>query len=370
MKILFRQVVFVIVALVFSLIALIVLLKGAPKTSINVNGIYVQYSHNNLSLNNYAFAKYLMNLTKPYEIINYSGTNSSAKVKNIIENYDITTLPSFVIVNASASNFSLLPYFFLVNAFNFITINGTTSAILNTPYLSTITGNASFYSILYNKTIFDKYVSNPSIIYNNIANASSIAYLFVFIETNQTPSKTIYITLGNDSYSALGLDLFDIALSNFGNVTGKFFQSSSLPLGNITLGPIQYLYPSSFSSKYFNLQTDEISNIGSNSSVLDAMLTYDINGLNPIYGSMGFLPFIDIGNKFIGFSSPLRPNYFNNYNYSSLELLYRSKENSTLAIAVKDTINFYNAMLCNLINSSKPSICYDPEVKQYSSLVS
>lgn len=366
----FRSLVLIVIAAVFLFLSLFIVLRHPRSQSLVANAIYINYPKANISLLKYGFGNFLLHVSKTVEIKNYSGQSSSSDVKSIIENYDVTTLPSFVIKNISAVNITLLPYYFLANLFNLVTINSTTAAVLNTPFISTITGNVTFYSIIYNQTIFDKYISNPSLIFNNVQNASNLAYLTIFLETNQTPQHNIYVIVGNDSYSAAGLDLLDIALSNFGNLSGNLQYSSSMPLGSISLGPVQYLYPSKFDSNYFSLTVLKLNNVGINSAAFNALLTYDLNALNPAFSQIGFLPFVDIGNKFIGYSSPIRPYLLNNYSYSQLSSMVQSNQTSQLAEALRHVVYFYDAMLCDLINTSRPAICSTPAVSAYYSLIS
>ncbi|MCW1291739.1 MAG: hypothetical protein QXL76_01285, partial [Candidatus Rehaiarchaeum fermentans] len=153
-------IIFTLVAIFVSVITIIFFYR-LPYSSSSTS-IYISFK--NISYFNYSFIRALINITnKNYLNISYP-TNLS---KKIIGSYFISDLPSLIILNTSRENLSafLVTIYLFNNVLN-LGFNGSYFS-LNDPFISTITGNTSFYSLVLNKTIRTSYVSNPEKIFNN-----------------------------------------------------------------------------------------------------------------------------------------------------------------------------------------------------------
>ncbi|MCW1292472.1 MAG: hypothetical protein OH340_01275 [Candidatus Parvarchaeota archaeon] len=345
-------IIFTLVAIFVSAITIIFFYR-LPYSS-NSTSIYISFK--NISYFNYSFIRALINITnKNYLNVSYP-TNLS---KKIIGSYFISDLPSLIILNTSRENLSafLITIYLFNNVLN-LGFNGSYFS-LNDPFISTITGNTSFYSLVLNKTIRTSYVSNPEKIFNNSL-ISSYVSPFAFIKTNQTKNNTLLVVFSNDPFSAVQLSILDKALSYFGNVT--FEDKTSNSINDISsIGPIEYEEPISFKGP-FKLIIENDSSSSLSSYAISELITYEENALNPILNQYGFLPFISIGNEFIGFGSFIRPYYFNNLNP------LKAKMNSTLSLIFNESVNYISALICKAYNLSNP-ICNSNYVSKYYSLI-
>lgn len=343
-----------LVAILLSFITIYFLIHSTSR--ITYDGIYV-YSNKTPSYLNYGIFKLLINLSgNRYESIPYP----SKSANTTIGNYIITTLPSFVLKRVNTSYAGLLSLYVFSNVLN-MGLNGSYFT-LNAPFICLMTGNFSFFSLIYNKTIMTKYVefyNLPSITAYNHSLAIS-----AFIETNQTPDRNLTIVYANDPFSAVEMDVLDKALSFFGNITFVNRTSFYVPTINyaVELGPVNYLLPTSFSGPFrLNIYNDSLYSLSP--SALNELLTYDQNALPGIgIYYMGLLPFVDIGNKYIGFGSILRPNLLNNY--SASQILSIGSSNSSIGKVFNSTVYFIASMICNAYNLSTP-ICRNPNVTVY-----
>ncbi len=297
----------------------------------------------------------------------YFGSNYG---NSLISNYSIVNLPSVIIneTQASANIFYSLIY---LNIFN---LDGN-SLVLNTPFLAGLYKNTTFFDIIQNRTILSTDIYNQSNVYN-LSGGSSLSkfinpsqFLLLSNSSNVSLNGKVEIDLvfGNSPFSALQtLILFD-ALSNFGTFSNySGMKSSSIAFSsNQTIGPV-YSYnltDASYSSNYFYLNLTNISSPGikSNIQLQKELFQFDQNSVSPAFGNVGnFLPFMDIGGRYISVSSMLNPVYFSNIPISNF---YKTMaQNSTAGKIFNDSVAFVNAVLCSDISDRAP-VCRSNIVK-------
>ncbi|MCL5009947.1 MAG: hypothetical protein M1433_03160 [Candidatus Parvarchaeota archaeon] len=292
------------------------------------------------------------------------GSNTADK---IISTNLIASLPS-VIIPSTASSANLLDALVYLNIFNL----GSNDFVLNTPFLSGLVRNITYYSIIQNRTITSYDVYNASAVYNvgprskllNLINPSE--FLLQTNYSNMTSSDKIDIEFiyDNSPFSAVQSVVLKTALDNFGNFTSQhIMQSRTVNISsNQSLGPdiLYVLGNMPFDSKYFDLYAYNLSSVG-NETAQKNLFEYDQNALssiNSVYGS--FTPFLDIGGKFIGVSSMLKPSVFNGLNTTRIQSLIAS--NSTVGEAFNDSVAFLEAALCSFSEVTS-SVCNTTAVK-------
>ncbi len=306
---------------------------------------------------------YNFSLSKAYSLGSKYGNS-------LIENYSVANLPSVVMsaTNASANIFYGLIY---LNVFNLV----GNSLILNTPFTAGLYRNVTFYDIIQNKTIESLDIYNQSDVYNISSKPSYETYInpsqFLLL-SNSSPissgNKTVIDFIYGDSpFSALQTIVLFTALSSFGNFSDySTMRSTSVAFSQgEVIGPV-YSYnltAAYYSSNYFSLR---IYNVSSPATVADTsvqreLFEFDQNALSPAFGNVGnFLPFLNIGGRYISVSSMLNPFYFSNMQLSKFYSEMRT--NSTLGSMFNDSVAFAQAVLCSDIANSA-SICSTPLVE-------
>ncbi len=292
----------------------------------------------------------------------------SQQANKVISNSLITSLPS-VVVPATSSAANILDALVYLNVFNL----GGNDFVLNTPFLSGLTKNVTFYSVIQNRTITSYDIYNVSAVYGvhssspflNLLNPSEFL-LQVNASNMSSANKTVVqFIYDNSPFSAVQSLVLKSALDNFGNFTSVYTIKSK----TINVSSSQYLGPDTlynfgkmqFQSDYFDFQAYNISLLNSQTAQRN-LFQYDQNAatsINSVYGS--FTPFLDIGGKFIEVSSMLRPSVFNGMNLTQVHSLIVS--NSTVNKMFSDSVAFVDAALCSFSNV-KANVCDANAVKQ------
>jgi hypothetical protein len=290
----------------------------------------------------------------------------STEAKTFIENELITALPA-VTLPATTDSADLLNELVYLNIFNF----ESSSFVLNTPFISALTRNVTYFSILQNKTISAFDIYNISSIYGVNKSSKSLhllnpmVVLLQFNSTNLTTgNKTDIIFVYSDSpFSAIQSLVVKNALDNFGyfNSSRTFTSeqinaSSTFPLGPVPSYDFSEMH---FSSDLFNLEAYNITSV-SNPVAQRELFQYDQNSASSLgiaYGS--FTPFFDIGGRFISVSSMLLPSVLNGLNMTAAYKYIGT--NSTVGFLFNDSVAFVDAMLCSYDNYN--SICNTTLVK-------
>ncbi len=279
--------------------------------------------------------------------------NSSEGI-SLISNYSVTALPSLMINETNKSEMILDSLVYL-NMFN---VEGD-YFVLNTPFLAGLTKGMTYFDLIQNRTITSFDIFNQSSIYNNtnqsFINPSEV--LELFNSTNYTNKNKIIIDFiySNSSFSAVQSLILYKALSNFGNFSNLNTLISpevSFSQGE-TLGNTEFyvLNGKDYSSNYFNLESSNIINL-STSTYVDTLekqlFEFDQNSAYPFFSNLGnFMPFIDIGGKYIEISSMLNPKIFSGLTINQIDNLIIT--NKTAGEAFNDSVYFVQTLLCSYI---------------------
>lgn len=375
-------IVLVISALILSLYLMNLLYSGNSQilSSKNINSSEVMVYDSQCSSCSNILPNAMRYLLK--EDYNFSPQNISVFLgttegNQIIENDDITSLPSIVIpisVMNEAPSPSRALFISALMYDNILTLNiDQNKLILNTPYSSILFGPIRYFSPVQNRTITSISIFNVSEVYRNASNqtienfVNPISVLEEINATNLTYDNKpeIMVIYGNSPFSGMQTLILRQALLNFGkfqnNVT--YFSSVYNITNSMALGPqLTYnLGAANYSSKFFELMPYSINDI-SNPEAEKVTIQYDQN-LFFFYNSSSFgnfEPLIDIGGKYIIVSSFLKPFIFNGLNQEQIN--EKLDKNSTISQLFNNTVLFMDALLCSYENES--TICSNNIVRQ------
>ncbi len=305
----------------------------------------------------------------PNNVSIFFGDNTTA---TFISNNLITALPSLVIPSSIAQN-SQASTIISALVYSNVFTSGANNFVLNTPFIAALTHSVTYYNILENRTMTSVNIYNISTVYNVTASSKfapimPIPIIMTFNDTNITrQGKPVIDFVYSDSpYSALQDFLFTKALENFGNFTGlsTYFSQSFQVTQTSYIGPQVYynLQNASYNSNFFYLEAYNISDI-TDVNLSRQIFEYDQNALLGISTYGNFMPFIDIGGRFISVSSMLQPMLFNGMNITQINNYLDT--NSTVDAYVNDSISFIDAMLCTY-TGAVVKVCSSPKVNDYS----
>jgi hypothetical protein len=292
--------------------------------------------------------------------------NSSEGI-GMVSNYSITALPT-IVINETNSSENILDSLVYLNMFN---VEGN-KFVLNTPFLSGLTKGITYFDLIQNREITAFDIFNQSEVYQNINsgvfNPSQILYLFNSspdIADNKTLVSFVY---SNSSFSAVQSMILYKALSSFGrfnNLSTATSPSVSFSNGE-TLGNTQFyvINGEGYNSSYFSLESSNLKNLSSSkyvSTLEKELFEFDQNSAYPFFSNLGnFMPFIDIGGRYVEVSSMLNPKIFANDNISRINSLIRT--NQTIGRAFNDSVYFVQTLLCNYVGYNE-SLCNSTPIK-------
>ena len=286
---------------------------------------------------------------------------------DFIANNLITTLPS-VVLQATSTSSNLLSGLLYINLFDYTRGSYT----LNTPFVTALTHNVTYFNIVQNKTITAFDIYNVSRVYGVTAASAAVGIinplvvLMQFNNTNITSgNKTdIFFVYSDSPFSAMQSIILENALSNFGTFNSSVVSNSQgidvSATQSIGPQPAYNLNDMSFSSRFFNLEPYNVS-VLTNPTAQRELFEYDQNSaseLNSVYGN--FMPFLDIGGRFISVSSMLIPDIFNGFNIT--QVYNDIKSNSSVNSYFNDSVSFIDAILCSYTGLTE-SICNTTAVK-------
>jgi hypothetical protein len=286
---------------------------------------------------------------------------------SVISRYLVTFLPSAVIpaTNSSSNLLSALVY---LNIFN---VNSN-HFVLNTPFMAGLTRNVTYSNLLDNGSVSTAYdIYNASALYNvsssairNYTNPSE--FLLIYNSSSLVFNNKIGIIFvySNSTFSAVQDLLLKSALDSFGNFSGlSLTNSSSVAVTPTeTVGRIEYynLLKMPYSSGFFSLQTYNLSNVVSSQEAEKVLFEYDQNAGQAAFSQLGnFMPFLDIGGRYIEVSSMLNPVLFSGLSVSQLQQKINS--DPTMRDMFDQSVAFLDAVLCSYTNNSEP-ICRSSSV--------
>jgi len=253
--------------------------------------------------------------------------------------------------------------------------------VLNTPFLAGLTKGITYFDLIQGKKITAFNIFNQSDIYNNtdenFINPSEILYLFNSTENTVGNKTLISLIYSNSSFSAVQSMILYNALNAFGkfsNLSVTTSPSVSFSTGE-TLGNTQFyqINGSKYQSPYFKIESSNLQNLGSSkyvNTLEKELFDFDQNSAYPFFGNLvNFMPFIDIGGRYIEVSSMLNPRIFENDNITQIKRLIMT--NQTVGKAFNDSVYFIQTLLCSYINYNETpcnSIQIKNDLKQINSL--
>ncbi|MCL4397311.1 hypothetical protein M1494_03140 [Candidatus Parvarchaeota archaeon] len=292
--------------------------------------------------------------------------NSSEGV-SMVSNYSVTALPT-MIINETNSSENVLESLVYLNVFN----TEGNKFVLNTPFLAGLTKGITYFDLIQGKEITAFDIFNQSKIYNNtnenVVNPSQILYLFngsQYTSKNKTLISFIY---SNSSFSAVQSMILYQALTAFGNFSNLNVMTSpliSFSTGE-TLGNTQFyqINGSRYESSYFAIESSSLENLSSSkyvNTLEKELFEFDQNSAYPFFSNLGnFMPFIDIGGRYVEVSSMINPIIFENDNINQIQQLI--KTNQTVGKAFNDSVYFMQTLLCSYINYNE-SPCNSIQIK-------
>ena len=301
---------------------------------------------------------------------------NSSEGNSIVSNYSITALPT-ILINETNNSENVLDSLVYLNIFN---IEGN-KFVLNTPFLAGLTKGITYFDLIQGKKITAFNIFNQSDIYNNtdenFINPSEILYLFNSTENTVGNKTLISLIYSNSSFSAVQSMILYNALNAFGkfsNLSVTTSPSVSFSTGE-TLGNTQFyqINGSKYQSPYFKIESSNLQNLGSSkyvNTLEKELFDFDQNSAYPFFGNLGnFMPFIDIGGRYIEVSSMLNPRIFENDNITQIKRLIMT--NQTVGKAFNDSVYFIQTLLCSYINYNETpcnSIQIKNDLKQINSL--
>ena len=245
-------------------------------------------------------------------------------------------------------------------------------SIENTPFMAGLTRNVTYSNLLDNGSVSTAYdIYNASALYNvsssairNYTNPSE--FLLIYNSSSLVFNNKIGIIFvySNSTFSAVQDLLLKSALDSFGNFSGlSLTNSSSVAVTPTeTVGRIEYynLLKMPYSSGFFSLQTYNLSNVVSSQEAEKVLFEYDQNAGQAAFSQLGnFMPFLDIGGRYIEVSSMLNPVLFSGLSVSQLQQKINS--DPTMRDMFDQSVAFLDAVLCSYTNNSEP-ICRSSSV--------
>jgi hypothetical protein len=302
---------------------------------------------------------------------------NSSEGKSLVSNYSITALPT-IIINETNSSENVLDSLVYLNIFN----TEGDKFVLNTPFLAGLTKGITYFDLIQGRKITAFDIFNQSKIYNNtdenVINPSQILYLFNGSQYNSNNKTLISFIYSNSSFSAVQSMILYKALEAFGNFSNLNVMTSPLVSFSTgeTLGNTQFyqINGSKYESPYFTVESSSLQNLSSSKyvNILEKELfEFDQNSAYPFFSNLGnFMPFIDIGGKYVEVSSMINPRIFENDNITKIEQLI--KTNQTVGRAFNDSVYFMQTLLCSYINYNESHCNVTPiknDLKQINSLI-
>ena len=264
--------------------------------------------------------------------------NSSEGV-SMVSNYSVTALPT-IIINETNSSENVLDSLVYLNVFN---LEGN-KFVLNTPFLAGLSKGITYFDLIQERKITAFDIFNQSEIYNNtnenVINPSQILYLFNSSKYTLGNKTLISFIYSNSSFSAVQSMILYQALSAFGNFSNLNVMTSPLvsfstgeKLGNTQFYQIN---GSRYESPYFAMESSSLQNLSYSkyiNTLEKELFEFDQNSAYPFFSNLGnFMPFIDIGGRYIEVSSMINPRIFENDNINQIKQLI--KTNQTVGKAV------------------------------------
>jgi hypothetical protein len=273
---------------------------------------------------------------------------------SLVSNYSITTLPS-VIINETNKSEKILDSLVYLNIFNVEENN----FVLNTPFLAGVAKGVTYFDLIQNRTVTAFDIFNQSRIYSNanqsVINPSEILYLINGTKYSFKNKTEISFVYSNSSFSAVQSMILYEALKGFGNFTS--LNTITSPIVSFSngenIGGTQFyaINGSEYNSNYFSVESADIKNLGSSSYVntLEKQLfEFDQNSAYPFFNNLGnFMPFLDIGGRYVEISSMINPRLFEGKNITQINRLITS--NKTVGTAFNDSVGFIQTLLCSYI---------------------
>lgn len=357
-------VIIIFAAVTLSVIYFLSTEASGPSQNVNLNSVFVEVSDQQCG----ACSAQIPGII--YSLLARQGySNSQAQVffgdkiaNGFISNNSITALPSVALPQTEVSA-NLLYALLYLNIFN---LEGN-SFVLNTPFVSGLTGRVTYFNIIQNRTITAVDIYNVSNVYKNVKNPdiNPMEFIMQYNASNLTRgNKTeMLLVYSYSPFSAIQSLIIKTALDNFGN-----FSSIATAMSNtINVSSTQRLGPEplyefsrmAFSSNLFYLSAYNLSTVLDPAAQRE-LFEYDQNAasLNGVFGS--FTPFLDIGGRYISISSMLSPVLFNGMDINQVNTMLKS--NSTASQLFNDSVAFLDAVLCSYAGNTK-SVCNTPAVQ-------
>ena len=374
-----KEIILITGIIVVAVLVYFLFFYNTGKTTINSNRYSAEILYNGCSTCSNSAMNIIYDLFKSdkYDLKAQNLSFNSSEGIGMVSNYSITALPT-VVINETNSSESILDSLVYLNMFN---VEGN-KFVLNTPFLSGLTKGMTYFDLIQNKEITAFDIFNQSAIYQNIneslLNPSEILYLFngsKYTENNKTLISFVY---SNSSFSAVQSMILYKAMSAFGNFSNLSTLTSpsvSFSTGE-TLGNTQFytLNGNDYNSNYFSMESSNIENLSSSAYVktLEKQLfEFDQNSAYQFFDNLGnFMPFIDIGGRYVEVSSMLNPRIFTGKSISQIDTLI--KTNQTIGNAFNDSVYFIQTLLCSYIGYNESTCNSTPiknDLKQINSLV-
>ena len=374
-----KEIILITGLIVVAVLVYFLFFYNTGKTTINSNRYSAEILYNGCSTCSNSAMNIIYDLFKSdkYDLKAQNLSFNSSEGIGMVSNYSITALPT-VVINETNSSESILDSLVYLNMFN---VEGN-KFVLNTPFLSGLTKGMTYFDLIQNKEITAFDIFNQSAIYQNIneslLNPSEILYLFngsKYTENNKTLISFVY---SNSSFSAVQSMILYKAMSAFGNFSNLSTLTSpsvSFSTGE-TLGNTQFytLNGNDYNSNYFSMESSNIENLSSSAYVktLEKQLfEFDQNSAYQFFDNLGnFMPFIDIGGRYVEVSSMLNPRIFTGKSISQIDTLI--KTNQTIGNAFNDSVYFIQTLLCSYIGYNESTCNSTPiknDLKQINSLV-
>jgi hypothetical protein len=374
-----KEIILITGIIVVAVLVYFLFFYNTGKTTINSNRYSAEILYNGCSTCSNSAMNIIYDLFKSdkYDLKAQNLSFNSSEGIGMVSNYSITALPT-VVINETNSSESILDSLVYLNMFN---VEGN-KFVLNTPFLSGLTKGMTYFDLIQNKEITAFDIFNQSAIYQNIneslLNPSEILYLFngsKYTENNKTLISFVY---SNSSFSAVQSMILYKAMSAFGNFSNLSTLTSpsvSFSTGE-TLGNTQFytLNGNDYNSNYFSMESSNIENLSSSAYVktLEKQLfEFDQNSAYQFFNNLGnFMPFIDIGGRYVEVSSMLNPRIFTGKSISQIDTLI--KTNQTIGNAFNDSVYFIQTLLCSYIGYNESACNSTPiknDLKQINSLV-
>ena len=323
-------------------------------------------TNNNINSEEITYGSCASCSTGVINIINslFNSQNAPLKTKNIsfnsklgvsfVSNFSVTALPSLILNETSAST-NVIDSLVYLNAFNV----GSNYFVLNTPFIAGISKGVRYFDLIQNRTITAFDIFNQSYIYKNanrsVINPSEVLYMVNGTNKAYKNKTEISFVYGNSSFSAVQSLILYKALKGFGNFTNL----STLTSVEVAFSPGKYLgntefyalKSSDYRSNYFYFESSYLNNLSTSPYIgtLERQLfEFDQNAAYPLFSNVGnFLPFIDIGGRYIEVSSMINPKIFYGKTINQIDQLVNTNE--TIGLAFNDSVHFMQTILCSYV---------------------